>query len=271
MMHDIWTWNSAPDVYFWSGGSGGGRSRSLLPELRVNGLTVGEVEAVPLLGKRLGERPLLIGGVPVVSADEAVIDLCRYAHPIEAWVGATGLMRQSLKYHRSVPAEHRVEDHLRRARLQSKLELVAGSKGIVQGRMVLDGVDSRSESVAEAALLWLLHTIVEPRNGTMPFQPQLPISTEEGRFHADVGFPEERLIIEFDGLGKFREDSRSLNAHLRRQNAITREGWTIFPVLWEDFLDMEGLGKRLAKTLLEFGVDAHPPSGILWADGDVWR
>lgn len=136
MLRRIWTWKNTPDVYFWPGGSRGGRSRSQLPGFTVNGLTVNGAEAIPLLGKRLGERPSLVGGISVVGADEAVIDLCRYAHPIQAWVGATGLMRQFLKYHRSVPAEHRVDDLARRDRLRSKLELVGGSRGVVRGRMV---------------------------------------------------------------------------------------------------------------------------------------
>lgn len=213
---------------------------------------------------RLGEIPDLIGGVPVVTADEAVIDLGRYGDPLSAWVGATALLRDFHGYHRSVPSEHRYRDHEKRAELLSKLQGLPGSRGLSRARAIFQGVDSRSESVAEAAVLWLLHTIVEPVDGELPFQPQHPVQTDELEYHVDVGFPKARVAIEFDGAGKFLDGSQTVRDHQRRRNAISEAGWLIISLLWDDFRDMESLGKKLARILVDHGIDAHAPAGPLW-------
>lgn len=264
IMRGLPTWLSTPDIHFWLGDSRGGQRTTDLPGMELHGTQIQPAKARPLFGERLGEPLEIMGGIPVVSLDEALIDLARYAHPLQSWVAVTFALRASAQYGRTCPPERRREDHVNRQRLIRKLNLVSNSRGVSLGRNILELVDTRTESVAEAALLWLLHTVVSGNEDA--FRPQMPIDTRLGRFYADFGFPKRRLAVEFDGVEKFIKDPNRMRQHLNRNHAILNAGWDVLSVSWTDLRNPATFAPKLADLISMRGIATRAPSGPLWRE-----
>lgn len=266
IMRCLGVWLNTPDVTFWSGMPTGTRPRPL-PAINVHGTFVAEAKIIALRGTRLGEPVEMIGGIPVASLDESVVDLLRYAHPLQAWVAVTSALRAMTRYHRTIPEDMRIEDHENRQRLASKLASVGDSRGIKRGRKILQLVDSKSESLPEAVLIWLLHVIVVvPPDQDPPFAAQAPVPTSQELFHVDVGFPQQRVAIEFDGVAKFMNEPNKMREHLQRQHSILGAGWDVIPLAWADVRDPVDLAQKLSQELLRKGVATRPPGGVLWEE-----
>jgi very-short-patch-repair endonuclease len=66
--------------------------------------------------------------------------------------------------------------------------------------------------------------------------PQWEIPTASGLFRADFADVEARIIIEFDGAGKYtdyRPTEQVLLAERRRENALIEEGWLVLRLNWK--------------------------------------
>ncbi len=72
----------------------------------------------------------------------------------------------------------------------------------------------------ESVLRWLLHAAGAP----VP-DLQHPIWTPVAVFHADLAWPDRKVLVEFDGDG--HRDRRVFVDDLRRQNALVAAGWTV--------------------------------------------
>lgn len=94
---------------------------------------------------------------------------------------------------------------------------------------VLDFAGSLSESVLEshARVLW--------SHAGLPVPVQQATVRVDGRFVARVDFlwPAARLIVEVDGLGKYREPGE-LQREKARQNALVAAGYTVLRFTWFD-------------------------------------
>ncbi len=121
--------------------------------------------------------------------------------------------------------------------------------GVVRGwprssrvRTMMALLDARSESVGESRLrvgLTLLGVQVEP---------QVVIRDERGRFVARVDFlvKDTRVVIEFDGLVKYRDGgAEALIAEKRREDELRRLGYHVVRVVWSDLERLGGLVARL--------------------------
>jgi very-short-patch-repair endonuclease len=72
----------------------------------------------------------------------------------------------------------------------------------------------------ESVLRWLLHAAGVPA----PVLQQ-QISTPSGRFRADLAWPEQQVLVEFDG--DLHRERETFVRDLRRQNALVAAGWTV--------------------------------------------
>lgn len=55
-------------------------------------------------------------------------------------------------------------------------------------------------------------------------------------YRVDLLWPDARLIVEADGLLKYRDDPRALANEKRRQEFLERAGYRVIRVLWEDVM-----------------------------------
>lgn len=138
------------------------------------------------------------------------------------------------------------------ARMRELLAERAGQRGVVRAREVLAFADGRAESPGETLTRWHLH-----REGLPAPAPalQVPVATPVGRFRSDLGWPDARLLLEFDGFVKYggggaRAASDAVFAEKRRQDALQEAGWRVLRVTWTDLRAPRTLAHRV-RTALE--------------------
>ncbi|QTE29239.1 hypothetical protein [Pengzhenrongella sicca] len=151
-------------------------------------------------------------GVPVTSLERAAVDCLRQLTPREALVLADGALRLGAD----------------RDALRARLDALAGGRGVVGARTVLDLADARAESPWETFVRYLLL-----RHGLPRPDLQIPVLTRLGWFWSDLGWPAWRLLIEVDGYVKYassEDPARVVFEEKRRQDAITEEGWSVLRV-----------------------------------------
>lgn len=139
-------------------------------------------------------------------------------------------------------ALHRGAD---RERVERLLGAVAGRRGVVRARMVLevadDGAESAGESLARIALL----AIGAPRP-----QTQVPVRTRLGTFWADLGWPEQRVLAEYDGRAKYAgRPADAVVQEKRREDALLDAGWRLLRLTKEDLEPGSALTTRVRRVL----------------------
>lgn len=163
---------------------------------------------------------------------------------------ATSLGRTVLDCARILPLEQAavIGDHALRkgadlSKLRDALDQGPEKRGSRRARLLLDSLDGRSESAGETRTRLLLYSL-----GRRSFEPQIEIPTSAGLFRADFADPESRLIIEFDGAGKYtdyRPADEVLLAERQRENALMEEGWLVLRLVWKHLDRPAELNRRL--------------------------
>ncbi|HAP91644.1 MAG TPA: hypothetical protein DEQ49_16525 [Arthrobacter bacterium] len=163
---------------------------------------------------------------------------------------ATGIERTVLDCARILPLEQAavIGDHALRkgAGIDSMRRLLDGSPVKRGNRRALDllaALDGRSESVGETRTRLLLRSF-----GFNMFIPQVELPTTSGHFRADFADPVSRIVIEFDGSGKYtdyRPTEEVLLAERRRENALIEEGWLVLRLEWKHLAYPAEVRRRL--------------------------
>lgn len=133
-------------------------------------------------------------------------------------------------------------DHMQRLLAQSPVK-----RGARRAALLLDGLDGRSESAGETRTRLLLRSF-----GLDAFVPQVPIATGQGQFRADFADPQMRLVIEFDGRGKYsdyRPTAEVLLAERARENALIEAGWLVLRVDWHQLARPDELRRRVLTVM----------------------
>lgn len=153
-------------------------------------------------------------GVPVLSVARTLVDLGRRDRR-DAIMAADAALRESLVQ----------PDELERA-----LARAAGWPGVRQARAVLALADGRSESAAESITRLALID-----DGFPHFEPQvqIPDRARGKSWRVDLLNEQARLIIEVDGLDKYRDDSVRKNEKVR-ETRLERLGYKVVRITWDD-------------------------------------
>jgi hypothetical protein len=135
------------------------------------------------------------------------------------------------------------------ATTETLLAARSGTRGIARARAVWALADARAESPGETLTRHVLHQRRLP-----PPDLQVPVATRRGVFRLDLGWPAQRLGLEFDGLVKYsgafgRTAPEAVFAEKRRQDAIEDEGWRVVRVTWADLAAPAELADRVARAL----------------------
>lgn len=210
----------------------------LRPEVHVTQLTNPQVDSSdPFLirhwSKRLPERDRSeVDGVPVTSLERTVVDCARLLREPQALVIADSALRLGAE----------------RELIRRILSDSAGARGIRRARQVLSLADPRSESPGETLVRWIAHFYDLP-----PLSPSVPVRTASGEFFIDLGWPELKVGIEFDGAvkysgGDYGDPAERLLAQERRERALRAAGWLIIRVTWDELDAGHLLALRLQKA-----------------------
>lgn len=158
-----------------------------------------------------GPPPEDVGGVFTQRVAETVVEVAA-CHGAEA-----GLIVAGAALHRG----------LSHAQLCDALALHDRRKGVNMARVVVDLADARVESPGESRLRWLCHTY------WIALEPQHSIRDETGHVFARADFrvAGTRVLIEFDGLGKY-DSPRALQAEKLRHLRLERLGYIVVRLTW---------------------------------------
>jgi very-short-patch-repair endonuclease len=153
-------------------------------------------------------------GAPVTSVERTIVDLAR-ARGVRAGVVAADA---ALHEHLTTPdALHETADRQR------------GWPGVRAARAAVDLADGRAESPLES-----LTRLCLLAGGLPKPELQLWVETAGGAFRVDMLYVRERVIVECDGLLKYRNDPAALVEEKRRQEYLARAGFEVVRVLWAD-------------------------------------
>jgi very-short-patch-repair endonuclease len=124
---------------------------------------------------------------------------------------------------------------------------MAGRRGAPKARAILaladDGAESPGETRTRFALL---------RAGLPAPVTQVQVTTALGVFWSDLGWPQWRLLVEYDGRSKYDSAEHAsvvVGRERRRQRAVEEAGWRIVRVTTEDLRQPSSLVSRVARHL----------------------
>ncbi|MGN6324939.1 hypothetical protein [Pseudolysinimonas sp.] len=129
------------------------------------------------------------------------------------------------------------------AALASALDRRRGARGIERARWALGriraGVDSPRET--ELRLLLLRHRLPEP-------EVDVPVAVSGRVLHADLGYPDRRLLIEYEG-DVHRVDRQRWMRDIRRRELMEDAGHRVIRVVAADLRDPAPLLARVRRHL----------------------
>ena len=229
-----------------------GVSAAVLLGLPVVGASLSRVEQYDLTGthrvrtrlvRRHRRRPELtidlVEGRSTTGLCDTLLDLARWHGLVSALAAMDwGLHHGAITACELAAAAARLPPRLRGRRIAQMATCLA---------------DSRAESPGESltrARLW--------QWGLAAPELQQPVETAQGTKWPDFAWPQQRIILEFDGRTKYRPDvpgqdpAETLWREKQREDALRAGGWQVVRCTWRQAYDDDG--RQLVRLLLAAGV-----------------
>ncbi|MHA7271281.1 type IV toxin-antitoxin system AbiEi family antitoxin domain-containing protein [Arthrobacter sp. HLT1-20] len=152
----------------------------------------------------------------------------------------------------AIIGDHAVRNGLTVPELQELLGASDVKRGAARAKRALEFLDSDSESAGESRTRVFLSATRLP----MP-ELQVKISTRHGQHRADFAWRECRLILEFDGWGKYfeyRPTAEAIALERQREKDLMELGWRFIRINWSDFNDSVALEARIRTALVGAGA-----------------
>jgi hypothetical protein len=150
-------------------------------------------------------------GAPVTTIARTVIDIARHSM-------RGGLVAADAALHEQLISFGELTDVLNRQR---------GWPGVRGAREVCALASPKSESPLESLTRLFLY-----QHGLRLPEPQVWVHTDRGRYRVDGLWLDRHVVLEVDGMAKYREGS--LSEEKRRQEALERAGYRVVRVTWDD-------------------------------------
>ncbi|SFN84233.1 type IV toxin-antitoxin system AbiEi family antitoxin domain-containing protein [Mycetocola miduiensis] len=206
-------------------------------------------------GVRWHNAPLLDGdvvevdGILVTSRLRTLLDLARRSGFMSAVASLDAGLAFAVKEHRTADAATRL-----REMLVDRLDQLGSAPGSRRARYAVEFASHLADSPGESASRVQIHLCGFP-------QPvlQFPVVDRNGTlWHADVGWPEHRLLGEFDGFAKYTRDAYTRGtpieeivwAEKRREDLMRAARYGMVRWLWTDALR----APLLTRILLDAGL-----------------
>ncbi|HEY2297758.1 MAG TPA: DUF559 domain-containing protein [Jatrophihabitans sp.] len=166
-------------------------------------------------------------GAPITSPARTVADLARHGR-------RTGLMTAEAALHERLVC---------REQLLRAVELARGWPGVRKARAIIDFASEDVESALESLTRLLLHDSSVP----IP-EPQRWVFTAHGWYRVDGLWAARKVVLECDGLVKYRDHDDALSLEKKRQEALERAGFRVVRVTWDDVVNnpVETIARILA-------------------------
>ena len=273
LIHGLAMWTSEPDVYL--AVSGHPRlTTTTLPAFRYpsSGIpapieeTPAEAAPIRMHRRRLrlrDEEIEVVGGVPVTSVLRTAFDCACDEPPHNALSIADAALNRHCRpdpWHRGSCATRLSSAH---ACWEELIARHRGRRGIAQARAVLAAATPWAVSPGESVLRWMTLVVGLPEAIAQYPVPGLP----KDRF-LDLGWPDHRVVAEFDGRTKYHSEEDVFLEKLR-QDELESLGWRFFRVTWSSLGDMRTQADRLLSMFpLEVVSRLSPVAGL--QGGGLW-
>ena len=249
LIHGLAMWTGEPDVYL--AVSGHPRlTTTTLPAFRYpsSGLpapieaTPSEAAPVRMHRRRLQLRDgeiEVVGGVPVTSVLRTAFDCACDEPSHNALSIADAALNRYCRpdpWHRDSCATRLRSSHACWEELMARHR---GRRGIEQARAVLAAATPWAVSPGESVLRWMTLVV-----GLPEAIAQYPVpGLSKDRF-LDLGWPDHRVVAEFDGRIKYHSEEDVFLEKLR-QDELESLGWRFFRATWSSLSDMRTQADRL--------------------------
>ncbi|MFC9350701.1 hypothetical protein [Arthrobacter sp. NPDC057013] len=188
----------------------------------------------------IGTLQLADGREIYVSLERTVLDCARLLRLNEA----------------AVIGDHALPNGADLPGMRQMLEQSSIKRGSRRALTLLDALDARSESAGETRTRLLRREV-----GIDGFEPQYELRTPAGLFRADFADPSRRVIIEFDGQGKYSDfvpTDEVLLAERVRENALTEEGWIFVRLQWPHLASPADVKRRVLAATTRARIQYRP-------------
>ena len=205
----------------------------------------------------------VVGGVPVTSVLRTAFDCACDEPPYNA----LSIADAALNRHCQPDPWHRdsctTRLHSARASWEELVARHRGRRGIAQARAVLAAATPWAVSPGESVLRWMTLVV-----GLPEAIAQYPVpGLSKDRF-LDLGWPDHRVVAEFDGRTKYRTEEDVFLEKLR-QDELETQGWRLFRTTWSSLSDMRTQADRLLSMFpLEVVSRLSPVAGL--QGGGLW-
>lgn len=138
------------------------------------------------------------------------------------------------------------QGRLTKTELQDVLDYMAGWPGTGTARAAVAFADQRSESVGESRLRVLMDTYGLP---TPELQVHFGPGADAVVARVDFLFRQQRVVVEFDGLVKYRDQAVDVVLReKRREDRLRAAGYLVVRVDWDDLDHPERLVRRICQA-----------------------
>lgn len=190
---------------------------------------------------RLGPDDVTADPLPMTALARTVVD-CARTLPFDQAVTVAD---------RALRSDRRPEEiRLAMARVAERLR---GCKGIERARRVIAFADPGAANGGESAVRVALHVLGLPA----PIVQYRVTDPSDPYFEAfaDLGWPDMRTVLEFDGVVKYRAGNPSgraghevLVAEKRREDRLRALGWQVVRVVWADLRRPDRIAAQLRQA-----------------------
>lgn len=139
-----------------------------------------------------------------------------------------------------------------RAVLQREADKFGRHRGIKIFRAALAFANGSAESAGES----LTRELIDVCGLPAPVL-QLEVASRGGVYRADFAWPRYKVIVEFDGEGKYfdyRPTADVLRDERRRENELIEQGWTVIRIVWGDLFNEHRFKTRITAALRRGGM-----------------
>ncbi|MFQ4149608.1 hypothetical protein AAGW05_13080 [Arthrobacter sp. LAPM80] len=148
--------------------------------------------------------------------------------------------------------DHALRSGIPRDVLEREASVLDRHRGIRIFRAALDFATQFSESAGET----LTRDLIRVCNIEPP-QLQFTVPSRNGSYRADFAWPAYKVILEFDGAGKYfnyRPTQEVLRDERVRENTLIELGWSVIRIEWRDLFNEHAFKTRLVAALRKGGM-----------------
>ena len=196
-------------------------------------------------------------GVLVTSREQTAVDVARLAATQTAFITVCSILgvlaTTGDAYQDRTDPRFLEQEAAARTRMMTLAENLPNTSGRRRAMQIIELASGQVESLAEARVLWLIHAYGLP---TPTMQYRNKVGGHE--FFGDFVWPERKLIVEFNGEGKYGDDekrSQRVADERARESLLRSAGYEVVNLSWKQLRNPGQVAMLIYRVLCR-----HAPS-----------